>query len=142
MRTAGDILKSTARGVLHVAPTATVFDALAYMAEQNIGAVLVLENEQLVGIFSERDYARKVALKGRSSTSTLVQEVMVSHLITIQLTATLTDCMQLMTEHRIRHLPVFGGSTLLGVLSIGDVIRHVIDEQRQLIEQLETYIRG
>jgi CBS domain-containing protein len=102
----------------------------------------VLENGQLVGIFSERDYARKVALKGRSSTSTLVQEVMVSNLITIQPTATLTECMQLMTEHRIRHLPVFDGSTLLGVLSIGDVIRHVIDEQRQLIEQLEAYIRG
>ena len=142
MRTAGDILERTARGIIHVAPTVTVFDALACMSAENIGAVLVLDDGKLVGIFSERDYARKVVLKGRSSTSTLVQEVMVSQLITIQLTATLTDCMQLMTEHRIRHLPVFGGATLLGVLSIGDVVSNVIDEQRHLIDHLEAYIRG
>lgn len=142
MRTAGEILKNNSRDVIYVSPTMTVFDALASMAEQNIGAVLVLDEGRLVGIFSERDYARKVILNGRTSASTLVRDVMVQDLITIQLTATLTDCMQLMTDHHIRHLPVFSDSTLIGVLSIGDVVRHVIDEQRHLIEQLEAYIRG
>lgn len=142
MRTAGEILKNNSRDVIYVSPTMTVFDALASMAEQNIGAVLVLDEGRLVGIFSERDYARKVILNGRTSASTLVRDVMVQDLITIQLTATLTDCMQLMTDHRIRHLPVLSDSALIGVLSIGDVVRHVIDEQRHLIEQLEAYIRG
>lgn len=142
MRTAGDILIGTARSIVHVAPTVSVFDALACMSEENIGAVLVLDDGKLVGIFSERDYARKVALKGRSSTSTWVREVMVGHVITIEPTATLTDCMQLMTQNRIRHLPVVEDGALRGVLSIGDVVRHVIDEQRVLIEQLEAYIHS
>lgn len=142
MRTAGEILLKTARGVIHVSPETSVYDALARMAEENIGAVAVLERGELIGIFSERDYARKIVLKGRSSTSTSVAEVMARDVITISASASLTDCMEAMTAHKIRHLPVFDASNLLGVLSIGEVVRHVIEEQHQLIEQLKSYIHG
>lgn len=142
MHTAGEILLKTAREVIHVSPQTSVFGALARMAEANVGAVAVMENGELIGIFSERDYARKIVLKGRSSTSTLVAEVMAGNVITISAGASLTDCMEAMTAHKIRHLPVLEAATLLGVLSIGEVVRHVIEEQRQLIEQLESYIRG
>lgn len=142
MRTAGEILLKAARGVIHVSPQTSVFDALAHMAQENVGAVAVLVGDQLIGIFSERDYARKIVLKGRSSSSTLVEEVMARNLVTITARASLTDCMETMTTHGIRHLPVFEASTLLGVLSIGEVVRHVVEEQRQLIEQLESYIHG
>lgn len=142
MRTAGEILSRTARGVIHVSPETSVYDALAQMANEDVGAVAVLENGKLVGIFSERDYARKIVLKGRSSTSTLVGEVMAREVITITAAASLTDCMESMTENKIRHLPVFEATTLLGVLSIGEVVRHVIEEQHQLIEQLQSYIHG
>jgi len=142
MHTAGEIVLRAARGVIHVSPNTSVFDALAYMAAEGVGAVAVLESGKLIGIFSERDYARKIVLKGRSSSSTMVDEVMVRNLITITATASLTDCMETMTAHKIRHLPVFEATTLLGMLSIGEVVRHVIEEQRQLIEQLESYIRG
>ncbi|MBM4217819.1 MAG: CBS domain-containing protein [Gammaproteobacteria bacterium] len=142
MRTAGEILLKTARGVVSVSPETSVYDALARMAEENIGAVAVLERGELVGIFSERDYARNIVLKGRSSTSTSVAQVMARDVITINASASLTDCMEAMSAHKIRHLPVLEASTLLGVLSIGEVVRHVIEEQRQLIEQLESYIRG
>jgi len=142
MRTAGQILRKAARGVIHVSPQTSVFDALARMAEENIGAVAVLEGGELIGIFSERDYARKIVLQGRSSGSTSVSEVMARNVITIAAGASLTDCMEAMTIHKIRHLPVFEAATLLGVLSIGEVVRHVVEEQRQMIEQLESYIRG
>lgn len=142
MSTAGDIVKNAARGVIHVAPDATVLDALAYMDSQSVGAVVVLEGGELAGIFSERDYARKIALKGRSSASTKVSEVMVKNVITIDAGATLTECMEAMNTYGIRHLPVFEAGRLLGVISIGEVIRHVIEEQRRLIDQLESYIHG
>lgn len=142
MRTAGEILLKTARGVIYVSPETSVYDALARMAEENIGAVAVLERGELIGIFSERDYARKIVLNGRSSTSTSVAEVMARNVITISASASLTDCMEAMTAHKIRHLPVFDASNLLGVLSIGEVVRHVIEEQHQLIEQLKSYIHG
>ena len=142
MRTAGGILLSTARGVTQVSPETSVFDALARMAEENIGAVAVLEHGELIGIFSERDYARKIVLKGCSSTSTSVAEVMVRDVITISASASLTDCMETMTAYKIRHLPVFDASNLLGVLSIGEVVCHVVEEQHQLIEQLKSNIHG
>ncbi|NBT82795.1 MAG: CBS domain-containing protein, partial [Betaproteobacteria bacterium] len=120
----------------------TVFEALQFMADKNIGAVLVIDDGVLAGIFSERDYARKVVLEGRSSQTTLVRDVMVSSLITIEAHEPLDRCMQLMTDNRIRHLPVLASGQLIGVISIGDVVRQMIIEQRQLIEQLEAYIRG
>jgi len=138
----GALIRSSGRGIFHVAPDDTVFDALQYMAEKNIGAVLVIEADVLAGIFSERDYARKVALRGRSSQTTRVREVMVSELITVEAGQPLDACMQLMTDHRIRHLPVFDHGKLVGVISIGDVVRQMIVEQKQLIDQLEAYIRG
>jgi CBS domain-containing protein len=136
------LIKSSGREIFHVSPDDTVFDALKHMAEKNIGAVLVIEGDMLAGIFSERDYARKVVLVGRSSQTTLVREVMVSELITVEAAQPLEACMHLMTDHRIRHLPVFEHGKLVGVISIGDVVRQMIVEQRQLIEQLEAYIRG
>jgi len=138
----GALIKTSGRGIFYVSPDDTVFDALKYMAEKNIGAVLVIENGVLAGIFSERDYARKVVLVGRSSQSTQVREVMVSNLITVEAGQPLDACMQLMTDHRIRHLPVLDQNTLIGVISIGDVVRQMIVEQKQLIEQLEAYIHG
>jgi len=138
----GALIKTSGRGIFYVSPDDTVFDALKYMAEKNIGAVLVIDDDALVGIFSERDYARKVVLVGRSSQSTQVREVMVSNLITVEAAQPLDACMQLMTDHRIRHLPVLDQNTLIGVISIGDVVRQMIVEQKQLIEQLEAYIHG
>ncbi|MFM7570361.1 MAG: CBS domain-containing protein [Betaproteobacteria bacterium] len=138
----GSVIKASGRGIFSVLPDHTVLDALKYMAEKNIGAVLVIEKGALAGIFSERDYARKVILEGRSSKTTRVQEVMVSNLITVQAEQPLDACMQLMTDHRIRHLPVFEKGVLVGVISIGDVVRQMLVEQKLLIDQLEAYIRG
>lgn len=142
MITLGAMIKSTGRGIFSVGSQQTVFEALQFMADKNIGAVLVIDDGVLAGIFSERDYARKVVLEGRSSQTTPVREVMVSSLITIEAHEPLDRCMQLMTDNRIRHLPVLASGQLIGVISIGDVVRQMIIEQRQLIEQLEAYIRG
>jgi len=142
MITLGAMIKSTGRGIFSVGSQQTVFEALQFMADKNIGAVLVIDDGVLAGIFSERDYARKVVLEGRSSQTTLVRDVMVSSLITIEAHEPLDRCMQLMTDNRIRHLPVLASDQLIGVISIGDVVRQMIIEQRQLIEQLEAYIRG
>lgn len=142
MYNAGDIIKHNAREALSVAPDVPVLEALRFMATHNIGAVLVIEHDQLVGIFSERDYARKVVLQNRSSATTRVRDVMVSQLITVEASATLADCMQLMTDHNIRHLPVFEAQSLMGVISVRDVVRHLIEEQRHLITQLEAYIHS
>ncbi|MFZ9993907.1 MAG: CBS domain-containing protein [Steroidobacteraceae bacterium] len=142
MYNAGDIIKHNAREALSVAPDVPVLEALRFMATHNIGAVLVIEHDQLVGIFSERDYARKVVLQNRSSATTRVRDVMVSQLITVEASATLADCMQLMTDHNIRHLPVFEAQSLMGVISVRDVVRHLIEEQRHLIMQLEAYIHS
>ncbi len=142
MITLGSMIKAAGRGVFSVGSQQTVFEALEFMADKNIGAVLVIDDGVLAGIFSERDYARKVVLEGRSSQKTLVRDVMVSKLITIEAKEPLDRCMQLMTDHRIRHLPVLEKGQLIGVISIGDVVRQMIIEQRQLIDQLEAYIRG
>lgn len=125
-----------------VAPGASVLDAIRRMAEKHIGALLVLEDGRLTGIVSERDYARKVVLLGRSSTTTAVREIMSSPVITVAPGQTVDDAMRLMTTHRIRHLPVVRGQEVLGVVSIGDLVKSVIEEQRHTIEDLRSYIQG
>jgi len=126
--------------VYSIGPQATVYDALLVMAERNVGALVVLREGQLAGIFSERDYARKVALLGKRSRDTPVSEIMTSKVVTIDPDRTAGECMALMTEKRFRHVPVMEGGTLVGVISIGDVVRAVVEEQRFTIKQLENYI--
>lgn len=128
--------------VISIAPNRPVFDALVIMAEYQIGALVVIEGEQLVGIFSERDYAREVILKGRSSKSTLVSDVMTSKVLAGQQTDTVEFAMSLMSDKRIRHLPVLEEDNVIGVLSIGDLVKETISYQKELIRQLETYIHG
>jgi CBS domain-containing protein len=131
-----------ARSTWHVSPDQTVKQALVLMAEKNIGAVLVLSQGALVGIFSERDYARKVALFGKSSDTTRVRDVMTADVITIDASQKIDKCMQIMTDRHIRHLPVLKDGQLSGVISIGDVVREMMAHQKYLIDQLESYIRG
>jgi CBS domain-containing protein len=135
--------KKTEQGasVLSVTPQSTVFDALKLMADKEIGALLVLDGTRLAGIFSERDYARKVVLMGKASKDTTVAEIMTERVLYVRPENTMDDCMQLMTGKRIRHLPVLGdGDRVLGIISIGDVVKAMIAEQKQIIEQLESYI--
>jgi CBS domain-containing protein len=138
----GQLLNTKGHDVWYVSPQAAVFDALKLMAKKDIGALLVLENENLVGIISERDYARKVILKGKNSMDTLVKDIMTSEVITIQADQTIDSCMELMTNHHIRHLPVYEGNQLIGIISIGDVVKAIISQQEYLIEQMEQYITG
>jgi CBS domain-containing protein len=126
--------------VIAVAPSTTVFEALQRMAERNIGAVLVMKDGRLVGIFSERDYARKVVLRGLSSKETPVGDLMTGKVITVTQSWTADQCMALMTQHHIRHLPVVEGDEVLGVISIGDAVKAVVDEQHFVIGQLTSYI--
>ena len=128
------------RDVYAVAPEETVYNALTLMAEKNVGAVLVLEGQEIKGIFSERDYARRGILQGHTSRETAVREVMTPNVICIEPSATVDMCMALMTDRRIRHLPVVEGSQLLGVVSIGDVVRAVVDEQQFTIQSLVSYV--
>jgi CBS domain-containing protein len=123
-------------------PDSTVFDALVLMAEKGIGALLVFDGDRLVGIFSERDYARKVILKGKSSHDTTVREIMTENVLVVHPHQTMNDCMALMTDKRIRHLPVFENDSVIGVISIGDVVKEIISEQEFVIGQLENYISG
>ncbi|OFZ87046.1 MAG: hypothetical protein A3F74_11400 [Betaproteobacteria bacterium RIFCSPLOWO2_12_FULL_62_58] len=142
METLKQMLHAKARhqGVLSIAPDARVYDALQVMAEKNIGALLVLEGGKLVGIITERDYARKVILKGKSSLDTPVREIMTDKVVCVQASETAETCMALITENRIRHLPVMEGDKLIGVVSIGDLVKEVISDQEQTIKQLESYI--
>ena len=135
-----EMLQKKGRDIWSVSPDTPVYEALGLMSEKNCGAVLVLEQERLVGILSERDYARKVILKGKSSKDTPVAEIMSSAVVCIQLSWTIDDCMALMTDKRIRHLPVLEDDTLVGLISIGDVVKSVISEQEFIIHQLEHYI--
>jgi CBS domain-containing protein len=134
------IIDRKGRDVFSVSPDTTVYDALTLMAERNIGAVLVMRGEELAGIFSERDYARKIILLGRHSKEVPVAEIMTPKVVCIRPDQTADQCMALMTERRIRHLPVLEGGQLAGMVSIGDVVRAVISEQEFTIEQLENYI--
>lgn len=128
--------------VISIAPHRPVFDALVVMAEYEIGALMVLEGDKLVGIFSERDYAREVVLKGKSSKTTAVSEVMTANVISVKLSDTVEQAMTVMTEKRIRHLPVLDQAKVVGMLSIGDLVKETIDYQQRLIQQLESYITG
>jgi CBS domain-containing protein len=125
-----------------IAPTASVFDALKLMAEKNIGALVVTEREQVVGIITERDYARKVILMARASKETPVRDIMTSSVMYVRSDNTSEECMLLMTENRLRHLPVMDGGKLVGLVSIGDLVKDIISEQKFIIEQLEHYITG
>ncbi|MBV9507233.1 MAG: CBS domain-containing protein [Acidobacteriia bacterium] len=136
----GSILGSKGREIWSVAPEATVYDAIALMAEKSIGAVLVLSDRVLVGIVTERDYARKVILQGRSSKDTRVGEIMTAELVTVGPDSTVDECMRLMTRQRIRHLPVIDQGSLAGMVSIGDLVNAVISDQAHTIDQLHTYI--
>ena len=140
--TVGQVLRVKGHGFHAVGPEAIAFDALEIMAEKNVGALLVVERGRLIGVFSERDYARKVILKGKSSKNTLVRDLMSSPPITVGTDASLRDCMVLMTENHIRHLPVIESGILLGVVSIGDVVNAIISEQETAIQDLENYIAG
>ena len=140
--TISDILHHKGTQVWSVAPEATVLDAIKLMAERNVGALLVMEGERLVGIISERDYTRKVALKGKASKDTAVREILSGQLIQVTPSHAVDDCMRLMTEHHVRHLPVMEGDKVLGIVSIGDLVNHVITAQSQTIQQLQTYITG
>lgn len=142
-RTIGMALDSKGHEVYSVRPDTSVLDALKLMSEKSIGAVLVLEEDgAIAGIMSERDYARKITLKGKSATETLVSEIMTADVITVKPSQKIEECMTVMVDKRIRHLPVVEDGKLIGILSIGDVVKEMISEQKFLIEQLETYIRG
>lgn len=140
MATVRQILQGKGSHVWSIEPDALVIDALKRMAEKGTGALLVLEQDNLVGIISERDYARKVALHGKSSVNTPVKEIMTIEVVCVRPEQTVEECMALMTNRRIRHLPVLSGDKLEGVISIGDVVKAVISEQEFMIKQLENYI--
>jgi CBS domain-containing protein len=142
MMTVRQILQTKGNDRWSVDPDIIVFDALKLMAEKNVGAVLVLRAERLVGIFSERDYARRMILKGKHSKETLVREVMTENPICVNPAHTIEECMNLMTTNHIRHLPVLDEDELLGVISIGDVVKGIILEQQGTISDLENYITG
>jgi CBS domain-containing protein len=142
MRTAHDILKSKGQAVWSVNPTDTVLDALGVMAEHDVGAVLVLDGDKLVGILTERDYARKVVLAGRSSKDSQVKEIMTSHVICVAPERSIDECMALMTEKRLRHLPVLDHEHVIGMVSIGDLVKATIADQEFTIAELQSYIRG
>ena len=136
------ILDSKSPEVWSVTPDTPVYEALALMAEKGIGAVLVMDGEEVAGILSERDYARKIALKGKTSANTPVSEIMTEDVICVEPSQPIEEIMALMVGKRIRHLPVLEDNKVAGIISIGDVVRELISEQKFLIEQLESYIRG
>ena len=143
MTVVAEILKSKPDTTVHtIAPTALVFDALKLMADKGIGALLVTEGEAIAGIFTERDYARKIALLGRTSAATQVRDVMTTDVLYVRLHQTSEQCMQLMSTNRLRHLPVVENDKLVGMISIGDLVKDIISEQKFIIEQLEHYITG
>ncbi len=142
MATVLQILKTKGNAVCSVSPDSMVIDALKLMAEKNIGAVIVTENNKLVGIFSERDYARKVVLKDKASDSTRISEIMTSNVYTVKTSSSIDDCMKIMTDKNFRHLPVVDDGKLMGVISLGDAVRFVIEEQKDTIKNLESYISG
>lgn len=142
MKSVKDILRIKGDQVWSVHPDDSLFEALRIMSERNVGALVVLEGENLVGVISERDYARKIILKGKTSRETRVREVMSENPICVDPDTEVEICMALMTDRRVRHLPVLDRGRLVGVISIGDVVKAVLSEKESLIEQLEKYIRG
>lgn len=142
MSTVRHLLASKGEQIFSVKPTDMVYEAIRRMADHGVGALLVMEGEQLLGIISERDYARKVILVGKSSRETPVADIMTRQLVTVRPSSTVAECMQLMSNKRIRHLPVLDGERVQGVLSIGDLVKQIISEQQREIEQLSQYIAG
>jgi len=142
MRTVAHLLHEKPRRLLDIGPDQTVLEAVRCMAEAEIGALPVMHDNRLVGIVSEREYARRVILKGRSSATTLVREIMSSPVVTAEPQMTVNHCMQVMTEQRVRHLPVLDAGEVVGIVSMGDLVRAVIEDQQLEIEQLQHYIAG
>ena len=142
MKTVRSLLHVKGYDVWTIAPDASVYEALRVMADKNVGALLVLEGGKLAGVISERDYARKVVLKGRSSVDTPVRDIMTADVISVRPDQTVEECMALMTDKHIRHLPVVADGRLIGLISIGDVVKSIITEQGFMIEQLTSYIAG
>jgi CBS domain-containing protein len=142
MKTVRELLEEKGREVRSIGPDATVYDALKLMADQEIGSLVVLEGGRAAGIITERDYARSVILKGRASKDTRVREIMTSRPVCATPDQTAEECMAVMTEKRVRHLPVIEGDELVGLVSIGDLVKSIISEQQFIIKQLEHYISG
>jgi len=142
MRLVSQILQSKGHDVWFVGPQTTVFDAVKLMSEKGVGALLVMENKKMVGIISERDYARKVILEGKSSRQTPVTDVMTKRVLWVAPERTVEECMALMTDKRVRHLPVVDNTRVVGMVSIGDLVKAIIAEQQIIIDQLQNYITG
>lgn len=142
MGTVSNILKSKGYTIFSIPPDITVYEALEIMVDKNVSALPVIDNGKLIGIFSERDYARKVILKGKSSKETKIGEIMTDEAITVKPGHTIDDCMQLMTSKYTRHLPVVENDELVGIISIGDVVKYMIEEQQFIIENMEHYIKS
>jgi len=142
MKTARDLLSEKGTQVYSTSADATVYEALQQMAEKNIGALIVFEGDRLVGLISERDYARKIILKNKFSRETAVAEIMTRDVVTVAPDKNLEECMELITNHRVRHLPVVEDDRVLGIISIGDIVKGIIDHKEFIIEQLEYYIKG
>ncbi len=141
-KTVQQVLARKAHRVLSIRPDASVYDALVLMAEHDVGSLVVLDGERLTGIFSERDYARQIVLLGKSSRETRVREIMTHKVLCVRPEQTVDECMGLMTAKRVRHLPVLDHKKVIGVISIGDVVKEVISGQQLIIEQLENYIHS
>ncbi len=140
MASVRQILQSKGHDIWSIGPELSVYDAIEMMAREEVGALVVLDGETLVGVLSERDYARKVVLQGRSSRDTKIKDIMTTRVVFARPDQSVQDCMAMMTDKRIRHLPVMDGDELLGVISIGDLVKSIIEEQQHVIEQLEQYI--
>jgi CBS domain-containing protein len=139
---ARDILRTKNGIIISITPDITVYQALEYMVEKNVSALLVIEDDKLIGIFTEKDYARKVILKGKASKKALIREIMTTNPVTISRDTPIDDCMRLMTNQFVRHLTVIENNKVIGIISIGDVVKFIIDEQRYIIDNLEHYITG
>jgi len=142
MTTVRQLLDQKGGNIWSIHPDATVFDAIAKMAEKDIGSLVVMDGEEVVGIITERHYARNVILKGKASPATPVRDIMERHVVIAQSGQTVDECMAVMTEERVRHLPVFEGKTPIGIVSIGDLVKSIIGDQKFIIVQLEQYIHG
>jgi len=142
MKLVKHLLDSKERQIISIAPDLSVFDAIKLMADKSVGSLVVIDDDNLCGIVTERDYARKVIVKGRSSESTSVAEIMTTDVLTTSGLETVNQCMELMTERRIRHLPVVEDDRVIGMISIGDLVQAIISDQQEEIEQLESYISG
>ena len=142
MRSVKDILEEKGTQIYDVTPDATVYEALQIMADKNVGALMVIEGDTVAGLVSERDYARKIILKGKFSKDVPVREIMTVDIIRIGPDNDVEYCMELMTDKRVRHLPVFENDRLIGIISIGDIVKAIIEHKEEIIEQLENYIKG